>query len=177
MGGFESFGTAPVATPAADPNRSNTGVIALTDNIVIILSATDKALARNDQYWEHVRAAGKVSRRNFTDQLQAFCDYVDPQGDKSSDPKAAFMRLTTALYAPLGLTSKLIHKLREATSLGNLRDAMPPRVLFALSVLEDDLSAYLKEAIQKGELRTVIKARIRDEAKKMAVFCGVRKAA
>ena len=38
MGGFESFiGTASVATPAAAPNRSNTGVIALTENQISTL--------------------------------------------------------------------------------------------------------------------------------------------
>ena len=128
---------------------------------------------RQDAYWLHVRGAGKQSRKGFTDAIQAFCEYVDPQGDQSSDPKAAYMRLTQKLYAPLGLSSKVIHHLRETASFQTLRDHMTPRLLFALSVLEDDLSAWMTDAMQRGDLRSVIKAHMSDEAKKTAAFCGV----
>ena len=128
---------------------------------------------RQDAYWRNVREAGKQSRKTFTDVIKAFCEYVDPQGDQSSNPAASYMRLTQKLYAPLGLSSKVIHHLRETTPFQTLRDHMAPRLLFALSVLEDDLAAWIHDAMDHGALRSVIKARMRDEAQKTAVFCGV----
>lgn len=127
---------------------------------------------RQDAYWCNVREAGKQSRKTFTDVIKAFCEYVDPQGDHSSDPKAAYMRLTQKLYAPLGLSSKVIHDLRETTPFQTLRDHMTPRLLFALSVLEDDLSACIQDAMKRGDLRSVIKAHMSDEARKSAALEG-----
>ena len=128
---------------------------------------------RRDLYWCNVREAGKQSRKAFTDAVKAFCEYTDPQGDQSSDPAAAFLRYTQKLYSPLGLSSKVIHQLRETEDLKNLRDYMAPRMLFALSILEDDLAAWIPAAMKRGELRSVIKAHMGDEAKKTALFCGV----
>ena len=163
-----------------EPGRQQPGISGLQagedvndQSLTQVLSDENAVALRRDKYWLHVREAGRQSRRDFTDQLKAFCAYVDPQGDASSDPEAAFMRLTTALYTPLGLTGKVIHKLREAKTLNVLRDRMTPRVLFALSVLEEDLAAYLKEAMKRGELRSTIKAHMRAEAKRMAAFCGI----
>ncbi len=139
------------------------------------ISGLNTAIARRqDAYWLNVRAAGKQSRKTFTDVIKVFCEYVDPQGDQSSDPKAAYLRLTQKLYVPLGLSSKVIHQLRETASFQTLRDHMTPRLLFALLVLEDDLSAWIQDAMKRGALRSVIKAHMSDEARKTAAFCGVQ---
>lgn len=141
----------------------------LTETVVL----NQGVVTRDDAYLSHVREAGKQSRNQFTAAIKMFCEYVDPQGDRSSDPKQAYTRLTTKLYAPLGLSSKVIHHLRENEDYKNLRDHMPQRLLFALSVLEDDLSRWIPDAIKRNELRSTIKAHMTDEAKKTAAFCGV----
>ncbi len=143
----------------------------MTDHNVAHIDALNKAVARRQEaYWLNVREAGKQSRKAFTDVIKAFCEYVDPQGDQSSDPAMAYMRLTQKLYSPLGLSSKVIHQVRETTDLKNLRDQMAPRLLFALSVLEDDLAVWMDAAMKRHELRSVIKAHMGDEAKKTALF-------
>lgn len=143
------------------------------NSLVEFVGAGNAVDLRRDRYWKSVREAGRYSRAKFTDQLKAFCAYTDLQGDQSSDPEQAYMRLTTALYTPLGLTGKTIKRLREAGNLKVLRDHMPERALFALSILEDDLADYLHAAMKRGDLRSTIKAHLRDEAKKAAAFCGL----
>lgn len=146
----------------------------MTANSLVEIDVINTAITKREgDYRFHVREAGKQSRKAFTDAVKAFCEYVDPQGDQSSDPDAAYMRYTTKLYSPLGLNSKVIKQLRDADDLGVLRDYMSARVLFALSVLEDDLAVWIPAAIARNELRSVIKKHMGDEAKKTASFCGV----
>lgn len=147
----------------------------MSEQSVLLVTASNQALSqRQIDHWFHVREAGKLSRRAFTEVIKAFCEYVDPQGGKSSDPKMAYMRMTTKLYSPLGLSSKVIHQLREIHDLNVLRDHMPSRVLFALSVLEEELSTWIDTAMKAKALRSVIKKHIDEEARKTADFCGVK---
>lgn len=140
----------------------------------LLITGGNRAVARRQStHWFHVREAGKLSRRDFTDSLKAFSAYVDPKGDASSDPGQTYLRLTQKLYSPLGLSSKVIHQLRETVDLNNLRDQMTPRLLLALSVLEAELAAWIETAMEQKELRTTIKQHIDTEAKKTAEFCGV----
>ena len=125
-------------------------------------------------YLSHVREAGKLSRSVFMDMIKRFSEYEDPTGDKSSSPKDAFMRTTMAIYSPLGLSSKVVKQLHEIEDIGNLRDAMDAQALFAMSVLEDRLTTMIGKALDDKELRTTIKAMIRDEAKRTAAFLGIQ---
>lgn len=125
-------------------------------------------------YLSHIREAGKLSRSVFMDTIKRFSEYEDPTGDKSSSPKDAFMRTTMTIYSPLGLSSNLVKQLHEMEGIGNLRDAMDAQTLFAMSVLEDRLTAMIGKAIDDQELRTSIKAMIKDEAKRTAAFLGIQ---
>ena len=86
MGGFESFiGTAPVATPAAAPNRSNTGVIAVTEQqINTIPKSRAKRLSRiarqQGQDIAHLRMLGIESFRAMADSVK---QYLDVHGSSS----------------------------------------------------------------------------------------------
>jgi hypothetical protein len=143
----------------------------MTEHSIAHIDVLNKAVARRQEtHWFHVREAGKLSRRAFTDVLKAFAEYVDPQNQASSDPDQTYLRLTTKLYSPLGLSSKVIHQLRETTELKNLRDHMSPRLLLALSVMESELAEWIGAAMKRGELRTFIKAHLGDEAKKAAAI-------
>lgn len=146
----------------------------MTANSITEIQVLNTAIAqRQATHWFHVREAGKLSRRAFTDTLKAFAAYIDPDHNASSSPEQSYMRLTQKLYSPLGLSSKAIHHLRETTDLNNLRDLMSPRLLLALSVLEAELADWIDHAMKNQELRSVIKQHIDQEARKAALFCGV----
>lgn len=121
---------------------------------------------RANQHWPAVRDGGKIDRRNLTDAIKAFIDYVDHEGEGSSRPDLAYSNFTRTIYAGFGLNKQQ----REAIEAGDTRgrDLFDLTELRYLQMAESIAAAIIWEGMDARATRKSIKAKVKEECGRIA---------
>lgn len=123
-------------------------------------------IERFNQYQPALREAGKIDRRNFTDAIKAFNEYVDSEGEGASRPDLAYSNFTRTVYSAFGLNKTQ----REALAGGEAYD----RGLFTVTELrylqmaESTAAEIIWEGMAAKASRRSIKAKVKEECGRIA---------
>lgn len=144
--------------------------------------AVNQTLLRpeNAEHHQAVRTLTKVGRKEFTDSIQALCDYVDPKGNQSSSTRTdkktgqvvngAYPYFTTQLYRSFGLSEKQAQARLDGES---LRDILNVITLSFIYQAEMETAFFIKASIKAGVLRKEIKDGVREIFQKQALQHGL----
>lgn len=116
------------------------------------------------EHQQAIREVGKVDRRALTDAIQAFVQYVDPQGEGSTRPDLAYTNITGQIYAPFGLNKKSWEETLKAPR----RDRFSEAQLTFVQAAERSAAAVLEAGISQKKTRHEIKADLKATVNRIA---------
>lgn len=125
---------------------------------------TTTLAALKNSYWMHERQAGKLSRLSFTDALQAFFDYTDPNQQKSTTPTlSAFIeRNTSLMYRTLKIDRRHISARLRGVPDEIIRDSFDVAELNRVRECEAFGSEIIMGGIHQQQPRKEIKQGLHD---------------
>ena len=102
------------------------------------------------------RVAGIEIRKELTDSLKRFSEYVDEAGNASSGGPGIYIQLSRRMNAAFGLSRQIAEEFLGGGALA-LRDNCTIMELLALQMLEIDLKDRVEKGIAAGDPRDDIK--------------------
>ena len=102
------------------------------------------------------RVAGIEIRKEFTDSLKRFSDYVDEAGNASSGGPGIYIQLSRRMNAAFGLSRQIAEEFLGGGTLA-LRDNCTIMELLALQMLEIELKDRVDKGMAAGDPRDDIK--------------------
>ena len=117
------------------------------------------------------RVAGIEIRKEFTDSLKRFSDYVDEAGNASSGGPGIYIQLSRRMNAAFGLSRQIAEEFLGGGTLA-LRDNCTIMELLALQMLEIDLKDRVDKGIAAGAPRDAARAGGHVGAARFSPLCG-----
>ena len=102
------------------------------------------------------RVAGIEIRKELTDSLKRFSEYVDEAGNTSSGGPGIYIQLSRRMNASFGLSRQIAEEFLGGGALA-LRDNCTIMELLALQMLEIDLKDRVEKGMSAGDPRDDIK--------------------